>query len=96
VILEQGALMHWIGSDGFIELDRDLPAPLAAFVPGGPLVLVSEPRSLLLDVDSRGVNRVTRMESGGQHPVGVSAAAEPGEFGILGAQGEMTVFRIPR
>jgi hypothetical protein len=97
VLLEQGAVLHWIGAEGnLIELSRDLAVPQAAFVPGGPLVLVSGDEMLLLDVDLRGVQKSTRVEWTGQHPVGVCQTANPGEFAVLGAAGEMTVFQIPQ
>jgi hypothetical protein len=95
VMLEHGAVMHWIGAPGLIELDRDLNSPLGAFVPGGPLVLVSDAQTMLLDVDARGVQKVTRVELTGQRPVGVSATASPGQFAVLGAKGELTIYRIP-
>jgi hypothetical protein len=79
-----------------IELDRDLPSPLGTFVPGGPLALLSDSRLLLLDVDSRGVQRVTRAELTGQRPVGMCATSSPGQFAVLGTKGEMTVYRVPQ
>ena len=79
-----------------IELDRDLQSPLGAFVPGGPLVLVSGHHVLLLEIDSQGVHSVTPMELNGQPAVAISAAANPGEFALLRENGEMTVYRLPR
>ena len=96
VMLEHGAVLHWVGSPGLIELDRDLSSPLGAFVPGGPLVLVSGSRVLLLEVDSRGVQRVTRAELMGQRPVSVCPTSSPGQFAVLGVKGEVTVFRVPQ
>jgi hypothetical protein len=95
VMLEHGAVLHWIGAPGLIELDHDLNSPLGAFVPGGPLVLVSDAQTILLDVDARGVQKVTRVELTGQRPVGVTGTASPGQFALLGAKGEMTVYRVP-
>ncbi len=95
-MLEHGATMYWVGAHECMELDRDLGSPLGAFVPGGPLVLISGLRGLLLDVDSRGVQHATRFELAGQRPVGVTATSYPGEFGVLGERGEMTVYRMPR
>jgi hypothetical protein len=96
VMLADGAVMHWAGSESCIELARDFPAPIGAFVPGGPLVLVSGFHALLLEVDTRGVQHVARFELTGQRPVGVSAAAYAGEFAILGEGGVMTLYRMPR
>ncbi len=96
VMLHNGAVMYWIGADACIELDRDIPSPIGAFIPGGPLVLASGLRVLLLEMDSRGVQSVTRLELTGQRAVGVSGAANPGEFAVLGEHGEMTVYRMPR
>ncbi|MEW6158744.1 MAG: hypothetical protein AB1813_15065, partial [Verrucomicrobiota bacterium] len=36
VMLDHGAVMHWLGMAESIHLDRDLVAPMGAFVPGGP------------------------------------------------------------
>jgi tetratricopeptide (TPR) repeat protein len=96
VMLEQGAFLHWIGDSGFTELDRDIASPMGAFVPGGPLVLLSGNRLVLLEVDSRGVQSVTRVKATGRNLVGVSATASPGHFAVLAANGEMTVYRMPR
>jgi hypothetical protein len=96
VMLQNGAVMHWAGAEGCIELDRELQSPLGAFVPGGPLVLISGYHGLLLDVDSRGVRNLTCWLMAGQRPVGVSATANPGEFAVLGEGGEMTLYRVSR
>jgi len=95
ILLGHGAVMHWIGSPGLIELDRDIAAPHAAFVPGGPLVLSSDARLLLLDVDGRGVQKVTRVELAAPRPIAVSTTSCPGQFAILSAQGEMSIYRVP-
>ncbi len=95
VMLEHGAVMYWVGAADCVGLDADISSPKAAFVPGGPLVLISDVNALLLDVEARGVRSVTRLELTGQRPVGVSATASPGEFAILGERGEMTVYRVP-
>ena len=94
IMLENGAVMHWIGTPGLIELDRDIASPKGAFVSAGPLALVSDSRLLLLDVDSAGVQKVTRVELTGQRPVGISSAASPGQFAVLGAKGEMTLYCV--
>jgi tetratricopeptide (TPR) repeat protein len=95
VMLRHGAVMHWLGTPGLLELARDLAAPIGAFVPGGPLVLISEASMHLLHVDSRGVQKVTRVEVPGQRPIGVCATSGAGRFAVLGALGEMTVYRVP-
>jgi hypothetical protein len=95
-LLRTGAVIYWVGAAECIELDRDLALPIAAFIPGGPLVLASDFRCLLLEVDSRGVHRVTRMELISQRITGVSAAENPGEFALLGEHGQMTLYRFPR
>jgi len=95
-LLEHGATMLWQGADGLIELDRDLASPMGTFVPGGPLVLISDSRMQLLDVDSNGVQKVTRVELAGKAPVGVSATASPGQFATLDGGGQMTVYSVPR
>ncbi|MGC3961064.1 MAG: hypothetical protein QM813_24980 [Verrucomicrobiota bacterium] len=94
--LEHGASLHWIGTPGLIELDRDINAPIATFVGGGPLVLVSASQMLLLDVDSRGVQKIARPEWKGLRPVGVCAISSPGQFAILEANGVVTVYRQPQ
>ena len=96
VMLHHGAVMYWAGTDSCTELDRDIASPLGAFVPGGPLVLASGSRIVILDVDLRGVQRSTQMELSGQHIVGVSATSNTGEFAVLNDRGEMTVYRNNR
>jgi tetratricopeptide (TPR) repeat protein len=94
--LEHGAVMHCLGTDKLIELDRDLPAPMGAFVPGGPLVLISGWHAVLLDVDNRGVHKVTRMDLTGAQPVAVCGTAYTGEFAVLTATGQVSVYQTPR
>lgn len=96
VILEHGAAFHWLGTPGLIELDRDLASPQGVFVPGGPLVLVSEKQMVLLDLEQSGVKKITRTPVIGQRPVGVCATTSPGQFAVLGMKGEMTVYCVPR
>ncbi len=96
VMLEHGAAMHWVGATDLIGLDRDLASPQGTFVPGGPLVLLSRFQLWLIEVDSAGVHQVTRLELTGQHPIAVCATSNPGQFAVLGAKGEMTVYRVPR
>ena len=95
-ILEHGAVMHCFGTDKLIELDRDLPAPMAAFVPGGPLVLISGLLAVLLEVDARGVHHATRMDLNGPQPIAVCATAYTGEFAVLTANGQVSVYQVPR
>jgi hypothetical protein len=96
VMLSEGAVMCWAGTEGCVELDRDIKSPLGTFVPGGPLVLISGTQLLLLDLDSRGVHGVVRMDTTGSPLVGVCAAANPGEFAVLDERGIMTVYRSNR
>ena len=87
--------MHWSGVEELIELDRDLVSPLAAFVPGGPLVLLSGRDGRLIDADAGGIRRVTRFGFDGKQPVGVVPASNPGHFGVLDVAGQVTVYRVP-
>jgi hypothetical protein len=96
VMMNHGAVMHWRGTQELIELDRDLPSPMAAFVPGGPLVLISGSQGMLLEVDARGVHGVTRFELASKNPIGVCSTANPGQFAVLDAKGEMVVYQVPR
>ena len=96
VMLKHGAVMHWRGTQELIELDRDIESPLAAFVPGGPLVLVSGSQGVLLEVDARGVHGVTRFELTTKNPIGVCSTSNPGQFAVLDAKGEMVVYQVPR
>lgn len=96
VMLDHGAVMYWAGSDNCIELDRDVTLPLGTFIPGGPLVLASGPKLLVLDVDARGVHRSTQMELSGQRIIGVSATSNQGEFAVLNDCGVMIVYRNNR
>jgi hypothetical protein len=96
IMLEHGATIHWLGTPGLIELDRDIASPQGAFVPGGPLALFSGKQIVLFDLDQRGVKKITRVPVTGQAPIGISATASPGQFAVLGAKGEMTVYRVPQ
>jgi hypothetical protein len=96
VMLNQGAVMYWVGGEACVELERDIPSPLGAFVPGGPLVLASASWLILLEVDFRGVHKVLRVDLTGQQIAGVAAAANAGDFAVLSQNGSLTVYRIPR
>lgn len=96
VMLKHGAVMHWRGAQDLIELDRDLPTPMAAFIPGGPLVLISGSQGLLLEVDIRGVHGVTRFELTSKNPIGVCSTSNPGQFAVLHVNGEMVLYQVPR
>jgi tetratricopeptide (TPR) repeat protein len=96
VMLKHGAVMHWRGTQELIELDRDIESPRAAFVPGGPLVLVSGSQGILLEVDARGVHGVTRFDLTSKNPIGVCSTSNPGQFAVLDAKGEMVVYQVPR
>ena len=96
VTLEHGAAMYWRGSGELLELERDMPSPMACFVPGGPLVLLSGTQGALLEVDARGVHGVTRFNTGVARPTGLCATGENGEFAILDRQGDLVIFRSPR
>jgi tetratricopeptide (TPR) repeat protein len=96
VMLQAGALMYWVGSEASIELDRDSQSPIGAFIPNGPLVLASGSHAQLLEVDSSGVKSIVRQELTTRRAVGVCAAANPGEFAVLGENGEMTIYTMPR
>lgn len=92
-MLDHGAMLHWVGTDSVIELDRDIASPLATFVPGGPMVLVSKRSLLLLSVDSRGVQGVTRAELNERNIIGLTATSSPGQFAVLNSTGEMGIYR---
>jgi tetratricopeptide (TPR) repeat protein len=96
VMLEHGAAMYWRGSGELLELERDLPAPLACFVPGGPLVLISGTQGALLEVDARGVHGATRFDTDVPDPTGLCSTGTPGQFAILGNKGQLVVFQAPR
>lgn len=96
VMLNHGAVLHWVGSDGCIELDRDIQSPKGAFIPGGPLVLVSGTQGVLLEADSRGVHSVVRSELASQRIAGICSTTSPAEFAVLNESGELIVYRMPR
>lgn len=93
ILMEHGASILWMGAPGLIELDRDLERPMAAFVHGGPLALVSGRALHLVDVDNTGVRRVGRMTLDVGVPVAVTGTSEHGGLGILTAEGRMVVYR---
>ena len=90
-LLEHGASLHWLGTETVIRVEQDIASPHGAFVPGGPLVLVSGSQMVLLDVDSRGVTKVTRAEHA-RPCLGVVQTASPGKFAVLDIKGEVTVY----
>lgn len=94
VLMTTGAVLHWFGTPGFIELDADMTEPRAAFVAGGPLVLLSGNDALLLDVDGNGVSRVGRMRIEGTEAVGVVGLPRTGEFAVLLRAGRVLVYRV--
>lgn len=96
LMLNHGAVLHWVGTDGYIELDRDIQSPVGTFIPGGPLVLVSGTQGLLLEADTRGVHSVVRSELESQRIVGVCSTASPAEFAALNESGMLTIYRVPR
>jgi len=96
IALEHGAILHWVGSRDWLEVDRDLPAPFCAFVPRGPLVLVSGSRGLILEVDRRGLCSAARFEPACRTPVGVVSMMSPGGFALFDAGGEVVVYQMPR
>ena len=94
-LLKHGAALHWLGTETVIKIEQDLASPVGAFVPGGPLVLISGKQMVLLEVDARGVSKVTRAEHA-EPCVDVTATASPGQFAILDAGGEVTVYQAAR
>jgi tetratricopeptide (TPR) repeat protein len=96
ILLEHGAAMHWAGASDVIELDRDIVSSHGAFVPGGPLALISTTGLVLFDVGSVGVQSVTRAELPRQRSVGICATSSVNQFAILGVHGEITVYGVPR
>jgi hypothetical protein len=95
ISLEHGAVLHWLGSGDYVELDRDCPAPQATFIPGGPLILLSGLQLILLEVDSRGVHQVTRMDLTQPAPIAVSPTDQPNRFALLQPNGQMTIYHAP-
>jgi tetratricopeptide (TPR) repeat protein len=93
VLMATGAVLHWFGTPGFIELDTDVAEPTAAFVSGGPLVLVSGNDAVLLDVEGSGVRHVGRMRIEGTEAVGVVGLPRVGEFAVLLRAGQVLVYR---
>jgi hypothetical protein len=97
VMLHQGAVMYWVGNESWSdELDRDISSPIGAFIPNGPLVLASGSQLVLLETDSRGVHSVVRTDCPGQRIVGVTPAANAGDFAVLSENGHMTIYRSLR
>jgi tetratricopeptide (TPR) repeat protein len=95
VLLEHGALMHWLGHENLIEMDKDTAWISAAWTASGKLVLVSAREICLVDVDTRGIHAVKRTAWHGKPPVAVIAAGEPCHFAVFTAHGDVAVFNIP-
>lgn len=94
VLMATGAVLHWFGTPGFIELDADMAEPTAAFVAGGPLVLLSGNDAVLLDVEGAGVRHVGRMRIEGTEAAGVVGLPRAGEFAVLLRAGQVLVYRV--
>ncbi|HAM70554.1 MAG TPA: hypothetical protein DCM86_02810 [Verrucomicrobiales bacterium] len=96
VSMERGALVHWWGARDCVELDGEMPSPLATFLPGGPILLVAGRECQLLEADSRGVHKATRFCTVEADLIAAVPAGEPGEFALFSRQGKVSVFRSPR
>ena len=95
IFMEHGAAMHWVGGDNLIELDRDIASPKGLFVPGGPLVLISEGQGMLVNVQGQNLQSVCRFELPNRHAIGLSATSSPNQFATLGSTGDLTLYGIP-
>ena len=94
ILLKTGAVMHWLDVPELIDLDPDIAASHGAFIPGGPLALISPDQLLLLEVNAQGVGKCTRKDLPGSKLVGVTATTHPGEFAVLNQQGEISLYRL--
>ena len=92
VTLEQGAVLHWVGSGKLLELDRDAQGSIGCSLPGGPIVLVSGKECQLFEVDSRSIHRVTRCTLPCDAPMTILPAEELGEFALFSSNGKVCVF----
>ena len=61
-------------------------------IPGGPIVLVSGKECQLLELDAKGVHRVTRCTLPCDPPMAILPAGEPGQFALISANGRVSVF----
>jgi tetratricopeptide (TPR) repeat protein len=94
-LLEQGAVMHWLGHETLITLDQDTTWISAAWTPSGKLVLVSATEICLVDVDARGIHGVKRMSWHGQPPLAVVSAGEPDQFAVFTPRGQVSIYNVP-
>jgi hypothetical protein len=92
VMMEHGAWMHWIGNANPIELDRDLPNPVGAFLPAGAFVLLSNLRSIVLEVDSVGVRKITRIDLA-PGAIAVTSTGERRQFATLSGH-EVIIYNV--
>ena len=95
VLLENGAVLQWLGHDHLIALDNDARWSSGAWTPSGKLVLASEKEICLLDVDARGIHGIKRVPWRGHPPLAVTSAGEPGRFAVFTAKGDVAVFALP-
>lgn len=94
-LLEHGAHLHWRDGRDMIELERDLAAPRAAFVHGGPLVLLSGTQAVLLDVTGQGVKTIARFDAGSRNAIAICPTATRGQFAVFDPSGQVTIFQAP-
>jgi hypothetical protein len=93
VLLEWGAVMHWMGSDDIIPLDDDLHTPRGTFLPGRHLVLVSGGVGKLLAVDGGHVTSARQFGVSDAPVLGVLPAEGPGEFAVFFENGKVDCFK---
>jgi hypothetical protein len=91
VMLDHGAVMHWCGAANWIELDRDAPNPIGAFLHGGGIVLISSQGAVILELNAAGVAGISRIDLPITNIRSIIAVNERRQFATL-AGNEITVF----
>ena len=92
IMMDHGAEIHWIGTANPVELDRDIANPVGAFLPGGAIVLASGRQAIIFDVDSVGIQKVTRVELAAA-AIAVTSTGERRQFAAL-TNSEVVVYNI--
>jgi hypothetical protein len=94
VLLESGAVMHWMSSDDVVRIDDELDGPRGAFLPRERLVLVAPGQGKCLTMDAPHATEARRFLVPKRPIIGVVPGPEEDQFAVFFEHGEVACFRI--
>jgi hypothetical protein len=92
VLLERGAVVHWMDVPSPIEIDEDTPWETGTWVPGGFLVLCAAKRGLVCEVDAKGTHNVRRFVWAGEPILAVTPGPHREQFAIVTQRGDVALY----